>query len=143
MENKLLLLLLLLLLLIAGLQHAVSGLHCAGTVHAGTCKRTGTSLKNLNFLYGILKTKHCKMLDCLQVINPLDVMALTLCHTVTVIASSLLQVTYDLSDYNPILHTGFIFYSQTGRLTNSVWEGGLGSGGGATTRRVGVGGGGR
>jgi hypothetical protein len=35
--------------LIAGLQHAVSGLHCAGTVHAGTCKRTGTSMKNFNF----------------------------------------------------------------------------------------------
>ncbi len=27
----------------------------------------------------------------------------------------------------------FIFYSQTGRLTNSVWEGGLGSGGRVTT----------
>jgi hypothetical protein len=29
--------------------------------------------------------------------------------------------------------TGFIFYSQTGRMTDSIWEGGLGSGGGATT----------
>ncbi len=30
------------------------------------------------------------------------------------------------------LPTVLIFYSQTGRLTDSVWEGVLGSGGGAT-----------
>jgi hypothetical protein len=43
--------------LIAGLQHAVSGLHCGGTVHAGTCKRTGISMKNFNFFVWVSEDK--------------------------------------------------------------------------------------
>jgi hypothetical protein len=49
--------------LIAGLEHAVSGLHCAGTVHAGTCKRTG--MRNFNFLHKALNIRSHERQSCI------------------------------------------------------------------------------